>query len=163
MISADTWRRVLENEMRIRSYFSRRSVDSGDVEDLVQESIARAAECFSRYRGEAPLLSWIYGICRNTIHEYYRSGSRKRELFRRIVSAESRDTDTDRVERIAVEMAVERLDPPMRRLYDLHYRREMVIEEIAEVLSIPTGTVKYRLYRLRFLLRRLLSRPASGE
>ncbi|RYY46672.1 MAG: RNA polymerase sigma factor, partial [Sphingomonadales bacterium] len=56
----------------------------------------------------------------------------------------------------AVERGLARLAPVEREILTLFYLEELAIDEVATALSIPTGTVKSRLYRARKQLRRAL-------
>jgi RNA polymerase sigma-70 factor, ECF subfamily len=52
----------------------------------------------------------------------------------------------------AVQLAFLRLDPDARALIALHYVEERPLAEIASILGIPVGTVKWRLFRARRVL-----------
>jgi RNA polymerase sigma-70 factor (ECF subfamily) len=54
--------------------------------------------------------------------------------------------------------AIARLPVDQRELLHLYYELERSIAEIAEVLSIPPGTVKSRLFSVRESLKRQLER-----
>jgi RNA polymerase sigma-70 factor (ECF subfamily) len=56
----------------------------------------------------------------------------------------------------AIRRAFRRLDPDKRSLLVLHYVESRPLGEIAGVLGIPTGTVKWRLSRAREALERAL-------
>jgi RNA polymerase sigma-70 factor (ECF subfamily) len=53
--------------------------------------------------------------------------------------------------------AVAALPPDQRLPVELFYLEELTVQEIADVLSIPLGTVKSRLFQARAVLRERLS------
>lgn len=57
--------------------------------------------------------------------------------------------------------AVARLPADQRSLVHLYYESERSIGEIADVLGVPVGTVKSRLFSLRETLREMLERKTS--
>ena len=54
--------------------------------------------------------------------------------------------------------ALKRLPPDQRELVNLYYALERSVAEIAEVLALPTGTVKSRLFAVRETLKQILER-----
>ena len=58
--------------------------------------------------------------------------------------------------RLDVERAMAALTADERLLLDLRYQEDLTQEAVAERLSIPEGTVKVRLHRLRHRLRETL-------
>lgn len=58
--------------------------------------------------------------------------------------------------RLDVERAMAALSADERLLLDLRYQEDLTQEAVAERLSIPEGTVKVRLHRLRHRLRETL-------
>jgi RNA polymerase sigma-70 factor (ECF subfamily) len=65
--------------------------------------------------------------------------------------------DLDRVPlRVDLERAMSGLSDDDRILLDLRYNQDLTQEAVADRLSIPEGTVKVRLHRLRHRLRETL-------
>jgi RNA polymerase sigma-70 factor (ECF subfamily) len=50
------------------------------------------------------------------------------------------------------------LSVEQRAILSLHYREELGVERIAEILGIPLGTVKSRLHRARATLKERIER-----
>jgi len=131
--------------------------DQAEAEDLVQETFVAAMRSFHRFEKGTNCRAWLIKIM------YYTLSKRRRSLHRlRVV--------TDSEEQIAQTVAAETPKSPdiieeevLNALKNLpQYYQEVVIlsdvedmtyKEIAEALSIPTGTVMSRLHRARSLLR----------
>ena len=54
------------------------------------------------------------------------------------------------------EVAIERLPDDYRTVVILHYMEQMRVDEIADALGVPAGTIKSRLSRARRELKRKL-------
>lgn len=142
--------------------------DEDAAEDLVQETFLRAHRFWHTYERGTNAKSWLFTICRNTfLHQ--------KELVRNKREQPAADMDA-RVEALSAESAFEKpsTDPEQDFFNDLiddqvveaidslpdDYREVLVLSdlgdlkyaEIAEVLDIPVGTVKSRLFRARNLL-----------
>jgi len=136
--------------------------NSNDAEDLVQETYLKALRNFASFRPGTNFRAWMFQILRNT----FLSSCSK--LERRMTVAMDSEED-------GPELAVETVTPEtilmsrsssqlMQRAIDdlpVHYREtlllceveEMSYQEIAEILSIPIGTVMSRLARARKAVR----------
>ena len=58
----------------------------------------------------------------------------------------------------ALRAALAGLSVEQRAILSLHYREELRLERIAEILEIPVGTVKSRLHHARAALKRTMER-----
>jgi RNA polymerase sigma-70 factor, ECF subfamily len=136
-----------------------------EAEDLVQETYVKALKGFSSFQLGTNFRAWMYRILRNTFLTS-RTGLKA-------TSTVPLDADEN-----GVELAVEKETPETIVInccnsellqgaiagLPLHYREvlllcdveEMSYQEIAETLSIPTGTVMSRLSRARKTLRDVL-------
>jgi RNA polymerase sigma-70 factor, ECF subfamily len=146
--------------------------DSDDAEDLVQETYLKALRGFGSFQPGTNFRAWIFQILRNTFLS-------SRMSYERRVTVEL-ESDED-----GPELAVETETPEttlmnrsslqllQRAIDDLpvHYREplllceveEMSYREIAEILSIPIGTVMSRLARARKAIRASLSRTSGAS
>jgi RNA polymerase sigma-70 factor, ECF subfamily len=139
--------------------------NSNDAEDLVQETYLKALRSFASFQSRTNFRAWMFQILRNTFL------SSRTKLDRRMTVA--MDSEEDRPE-LAVDMKtpetilMNRFNSQLvqRAIEDLpvHYREtlllceveEMSYQEIAEILSIPIGTVMSRLARARKAVRESL-------
>jgi RNA polymerase sigma-70 factor (ECF subfamily) len=141
-----------------------------DAEDIVQEALLRGFRGIQRFRGDCPLRIWLSRIVVRVAINHHRSAARrlKRWVFFGDVEMEREDgshhefdppdhsrnvpreriMDMDRqVNRLPTEFKV----PLMMLAVD-----GLTIPEIAEILEIPQGTVKSRVFYARKRLKSAL-------
>lgn len=140
--------------------------NEGDACDLTQQTFAIFARKGDEIREPGKRKSWLF----TTLYrEFLRQGARSR----RIVSmdevgledhaAPAPDDGARSAERAEMLEALESLDEPQRAILVLFYLNDHSYKEIAEVLSLPLGTVMSRLARAKEALRaRLQEFPRKG-
>lgn len=100
--------------------------------------------------------AWVRQIARN---ESLRARARTPHHADLEQVAETAEEDTaveGMPERLDVGAALRGLDPLDRRLLALRYEADMTQSRIAELLDMPEGTVKVRLYRARRALAEMM-------
>jgi RNA polymerase sigma factor (sigma-70 family) len=133
---------------------------------LVQETFVKALRSFGSFRPETNFRAWIFQILRNTfLSSQSRLDRRKTvalgpdetllELPGTMGTAES--VLIERADARLVLHAIDILPPAFREVVLLCDVEEMSYKEIAEVLSIPIGTVMSRLTRARKAIRGALA------
>ena len=155
--------------------FALRLTGSRDqAEDLVQETFLRAFRSWDQYTPGTQCKSWLFTICRNVFLRSRERGQRHDEIVAENVDRSSGSLDV--VNPVWVK-AVE-ADPEgdffdaivdeevLRRIQELpeDYRTAVVLsdlegfsyQEIAEMIGVPVGTVKSRLFRGRRILQKEL-------
>jgi len=137
-----------------------------DVRDAAQEIFLNVLKALPRFRGKSALSTWIYRIAVNTCIARSKQGKRRRirempgaeELLELV--PEERPSSLELLEREELEERLHReideLAEEYRAVVVLHYMQGMGYERIAQVLAVPVGTVKVRLFRAKRLLRRKL-------
>ncbi len=159
----------------------RLSGSASDAEDLVQETFLRAFRAWDQYTPGTRAKSWLFTICRNVFLRQ-RKRERRREETVRDAAAEV-DTKGLQTGEIPVFTTAYQYDPEgeffggivdggilaaIDRLPD-DFRDTVVLSdleglsyaEIAELVNIPVGTVKSRLFRGRRLLQQMLYEYAT--
>jgi RNA polymerase sigma-70 factor (ECF subfamily) len=137
-----------------------------DARDAVQDSCVAAWQQLRRLRDPDRFDAWLARIlvnaCRGRLRT--RRTAHVREIDLAIVREADRPTTgdqalADRVAEIdAVRGAFMRLRPEQRVILALHHADRRPIAEIAEILHIPEGTVKWRLHAARQALAAALER-----
>ncbi len=141
--------------------------DREEASDAVQEIFLRAYRGLPRFRLGARFHTWLYTIALNWLRSRLRSRRSRRRIEARLplpsAGPDPADVALDReAERLAGEALV-RLAPRYRETFVLRHSQELSIREIGEVLGLPDGTVKVRLYRARLLLAKALEAAPSAE
>ena len=132
--------------------------------DIAQEALIKAFRKIKTYRYAAPFKTWLLQIARNTFLDrvrHQRQLQAKVERYARVeTQASPPDPESQLLEQqqsAQIHAALEAVPMPFREvviLFDLHGHS---YQEIAEVCSVPMGTVKSRLRRGRDALRRALA------
>jgi|SRR5580700_3099634 RNA polymerase sigma factor (sigma-70 family) len=139
--------------------------NQNDAEDLVQETYLKALRSFASFQRGTNFRAWMFRILKNT----FLSSCSKLERRMTVAMDPEEDgyelpVDTETPETILMNRSNSQL--VQRAIYNLpvHYREtlllceveEMSYQEIAGILSIPTGTVMSRLARARKAVRESL-------
>lgn len=146
--------------------------DGDDAADLVQDTFLRAHRFWDSYEQGTNVKSWLFTICRNTFLH-------RKELARNRREKSATDIDTE-LEAIPttplfhtghpdpeqtflhgliddeVVTAIDGLPSDFKDVLVLSDMGDLRYAEISEVLDIPVGTVKSRLFRARNLLQERL-------
>ena len=144
-----------------------------DAEDLVQETYAKALKGFKSFQDGTNLRAWMFRILRNTFLTS-RTGLIARSTLS--LEEESEEAEIRSAQVITPESVLLRNENQQMVLDALaavpvHYREiillceveELSYREIAEVLSLPMGTVMSRLSRARSSLRQMLAAKQSAR
>jgi len=142
-----------------------------DAEDLVQETYLKAFRSFASFQPGTNFRAWIFRILRNTFLSS--CPVRERQLmvgldseeqtlpaFVTCTTPESLFIDSSGI--AAIRTAIEELPAIYREVILMCDVEEASYKEIAEVLSIPIGTVMSRLARARRTVREAL-RPSETK
>jgi RNA polymerase sigma-70 factor (ECF subfamily) len=136
--------------------YLRRVTGADDAaKDVAQDVWLRVLRGIGRLRDGSRLRPWLFGIARRALMDRLRqqyAGGVETDID---VAALAADQPADSLEQeiTAMEHELERLPVTEREVLTLFYLRELSLAEVAEVLVVPIGTVKSRLFRARKLLR----------
>ena len=120
-----------------------------DCEDAVQEALFKAWRNLGSLREERYLETWLVRILINESRRLLRRRRPEVELEDQVQAAQP--------ENPALRDAIRALDIKFRLPVILYYVQGYKVHEVAHILHLPEGTVKWRLNQGRKLLRDLLS------
>lgn len=143
--------------------------DESDADDVVQDTFLRAYRSWHTYLPGSDCRRWLFTICRNVF-------LRSRERSRPTVELESPEVDAaaagslyvtavhegveDSLTRLdlapAISEALNRVPEPFRATLIIVDVEDQSYESAAELLGVPIGTVRSRLFRGRRLMQEQL-------
>jgi RNA polymerase sigma-70 factor (ECF subfamily) len=144
--------------------------EPADADDALQDWLVSVWRNLPRLREAERFDAWSDRILVNACRRVLRSRGRDRLRIVSVPEARKEGTPPGRrvpayedagAERDALERAFETLSAEDRAAVILHHLEGHPVDEIAARLGIPTGTLKARLHRARFALRRALEEEAS--
>lgn len=143
----------------LRGYVLRVTGDNDSADELVQDIWLRVLQGIGRLQEPAKFRAWLFGIAHRRVMD------RLRERYA-APSSEGADPDALAADPIDFDLAfdirdlehgLQRLPPLEREVLSLFYLDELPLAEVAQVLAVPAGTVKSRLFRARKLLRQQIT------
>jgi RNA polymerase sigma-70 factor (ECF subfamily) len=137
-------------------YVRRQAGEEEAAKDVAQDVWLRVLRGIGRLRDGSRLRPWLFGIARRALmdrlrHQYTAPSSSDIDLAE-LAADPTMNALEDELEAMEHELA--RLPATEREVLTLFYLRELSLADVAEVLDVPVGTVKSRLFRARRLLRR---------
>ena len=135
-------------------------VRSSDVEDLVQESYLKAWKSFRLFDQKSSFKTWIYRIAMNTTYDYLR---KSKEVNSQETIDSSSGISDDLSDKDLVTKSLMELSIKHREVFILFYKFDYKIDEIADTLSVPSGTVKSRLNKARDVFKNAIAIHGDGH
>jgi RNA polymerase sigma-70 factor, ECF subfamily len=133
--------------------------DRGLAEDVVQETMIKAWEASSTFRGDSSMRTWILRIAHNTAIDALRRRRDRTMAPEDLPDEPGGHAEHDPARRAAgradlelLRAALAELDELSRTIVVLREVEDMSYQQIAEALDVPIATVKTRLLRARRVL-----------
>ncbi len=134
-----------------------------DCDDAAAEVFAAVFRSIPRFEGRSALGTWVYRIASRVIPKVRQRYRRATEQSPDVGRADPNqptplEQSSQKEVNERVWLAVAQLEDRSAMIVELHYRRGKSVEEIANVMACPPGTVKTLLYRARQRLKEILAR-----
>lgn len=154
-----------------------------DAADLTQEVLLRAVKHIDSFRGGSRFSTWLFRIAMNLSISHLRkqrvrtaaslessgSGGGREDQASPLKSLLADNREPGPGQRVQTDeqlrelgRAIGELDPALRSVILLRDLQGMDYQQMAEVLSVPLGTIKSRLFRARLALRQILEPEGSS-
>lgn len=131
--------------------------------DVTQDVWLRVLRGIARLRQPERLRPWLFGITRRVLMDRLRLKYSNLDVVpvdeMELAAVEPGDDIEAELE--SMQEGMTRLPLVEREVLTLFYLRELTLVEVADILEVPVGTVKSRLFRARHLLRRELDGSVS--
>lgn len=144
--------------------------DKQEAEDLTQEAFIKAFKSLVSFNEDYAFSTWLYKIATNNCIDFFRK--RKLQTYSldkpikykdSEIQQELPDPDLNPEKRILarertqiIQEAINTLPEKYHTAIVLRHQEEKSYEEIAQILELPLGTVKARIFRAREMLNKAL-------
>src|SRR5579875_1644070 len=159
----DAFARLVQlHQRRVFNLVYRMLQDYEEASEVTQEAFFAAWQGLPSFRGDARFSTWLYRIAYNCCLKQLEQRKRDRALQVALqgdhINTESHDdAEQEMRERQAlVREHLSMLPAKYRIVLVLRHLQEMTYEEMAEILTLPIGTIKTHLFRARNLLKERL-------
>jgi RNA polymerase sigma-70 factor (ECF subfamily) len=166
-------------QRRVYSICYRMVRNPDEAADLTQESLVRVMEGLESYDQRAALSTWVIRVTMNCCLSHLRRQKLRRHgsldepgggdddpWSARLPSGRelSAERHVEQAElRVVLARALKDLDPQMRAILVLRDLQELDYQQIGDILDVPIGTVKSRLFRARAALRAAAERELDED
>lgn len=157
-------------EKRVFQYVCTLVFDSILAEEIVGDTMMAVWRGAGTFAHSSRVSTWIFGIARHKALDVMRRSRRQRrevDLDSVLDLPSRQENPMDRVHRQQVasltQRAITALSPEHQEILRLVYYEELPYEEISTLLSIPTNTVKTRVYYAKQHLKQQLERLGQKE
>ena len=122
--------------------------DSASAEDVTQDAFVKMWQILPEYDGRASPSTLLYTIVRNTALSALRAATHRRSASLDC-SYEVPAASVDTVAHLETKQLVGRLPEAEQEVVRLFYLQDRNVDEVAQMLDMPIGTVKSHLHRAR--------------
>jgi len=159
---------VQQHQRRVFNLAFRMLQQYEEANEVTQETFLAAWQGLPSFRGDAQFSTWLYRIAYNCALKQLEQRKRDKAL-QVAVQAEQITANIGQEQRVdaaleahahqaIVQEQLSQLPAKYRIVLILRHLQEMTYEEMAEILTMPIGTIKTHLFRARNLLKERLEK-----
>ena len=148
---------------RVHNFAYGRLRNRADAEEVAQETFVSVFRSLPSFAGRSSLLSWIYGITKNTVNNHIRRSRAQEqrieraenELVRNAHSFEACSPEEHARFRRCADAALQSLEDVSKwqaEVFALRHFENLPIQEIAERMSRSNDAIRSSLYRVKKLI-----------
>jgi RNA polymerase sigma factor (sigma-70 family) len=138
----------------LSGYLQRKLHDPAKAEDLTQEAFLRLIRQIKEYQPPDNLQAWLYRVAHNLCRDYWKSAAYHAEQYRMAEPPEQQDPHPSIVEiaerqetRREIIASLGELPEVQKDIITLRFFQDLKLQDIADALSLPLGSVKTHLYK----------------
>lgn len=136
--------------------------DQNAIDDLVQDVFLRVWKGLPNFRQSSQFSTWLYRITWNVASDQRQAAAKGRSRLEVLTQHAPKQQDAPDLIQLhyqdVVQRGLQQLSFDHRTILVLHDLEGIPQKEVADILSIPVGTVKSRLFHARAAMRQFLDR-----
>lgn len=135
--------------------------DEDDVCDAIQDTCLSIYKSINNLKNEKYFKTWVIRITINKCNDIIAKHKLNNEKILKIQLNEAEiqsNFDSNIIAKTDLERAMDLLEEDLKLVTVLYYYNDMSISDISEVINIPKGTVKSRIFRAREKLHQILDK-----
>lgn len=150
--------------------------DKQESEDLTQETFIKTFKSLPSFNEEYAFSTWIFKIATNNCIDFFRKRKLKTYSLDKPIQYKTSEIQQDHPDpnlnaeknilaherSEIIKQAIDSLPKKYFEAIELRHRQEKSYEEISELLGLPLGTVKARIFRAREMLNKALKNKLYG-
>ena len=139
--------------------------DPGDAEELVNSTFAEVVENVDDFLEQSSLFTWMCKILTSKFTRTVRRKSNQMEVYPGVlpdvVDEDAQESIYANLDASLLRDAIDTLPPDIRKTLTMHYFMDFSVKDVARMLAVPAGTVKWRLHYARKILAAKLGAAAK--
>lgn len=147
---------------RLVGFVRQKIKNEAEVEEIVQDTLLTAWDCLPNFKGNSKLFTWICGIARHEIGDFYRKQRIKQIVFSKLPLLKEivdkalgpelayQELETKR----KILNTLKKVSEGYHQVLRLKYIEGLSMKEIAEKLNVSVKAVESRLSRARVAFRK---------
>lgn len=151
------------HEARVYRYALSKIGDSFAAADVLNDVMLQVWKAAKNFEGRSKVTTWLLGIAHNKVVDHWRKvGGREFTELDDNLEDESASVDPERLTEAAsdgklLQKCMNKLTPEHREILHLVFYEELGYSEIADIIQVPEGTVKSRVFHARSLIKKQLA------
>ncbi len=161
----EAWEELIDLYEKRLLYFVLQMVEQHqDALNVMQETWLKAFRSVHKIRQPASLTPWLYRIARNMALQFLRSNHKALSIDNSLdlESVVCDDTPEESYAAEQVHRGLKLLTPAHREALALYYLEDFSLQQIADILSVPIGTVRSRLHYAKHSLKVIIEKEKEN-
>ncbi len=155
---------TLIEQYKIQMYKTAKAIlkNEDDVCDAIQEALESVYKNINTLKKEKYFKTWLIRITINKCYDIIESNNKNiNKIEKQVIEYEEKEDNLEG--NLDLERALSLIDNDLRIVTVLYYYDDIPVKQIAEILGIPTGTVKSKLARARNKLYEILGQEEVSK
>lgn len=144
-------------ESRLKKFIAQKVADRKDIEEILQDTFTSAFDSLPNFSGRSSFFTWLCGIAKHEIADFYRKKKIKTILFSRLPWLENLAVEALGPEQIYLRKEFEEkikktmasLNEGYQEVLRLKYYQGLTVDQIAQRLNESFKAIESRLFRAR--------------